>query len=277
MLSKRLSTMLLSGAALTGLGVSVVNAGLLIDVRAVTRNGSTNLGAGNTAKSLPSINVGDTIGFRVFADVTGTDATKFQALQSLSGSFLSSGGLTRGNLLLSAAGQIQPFNGTGSSVGTATDLDGDGDNDIGSNNPGDPAGFWAIRAPLLTGPHSTDAAGNSVFNPSFPPTSIPGGTEYTVINNLRFVVTTASSATGVNFRNRASTTGGLWTENADEVSTDNGDGTTAVGYTGGQTFTDTSNVASGAPVLIGGGVVPEPATLGLAGLAGLGMLARRRK
>lgn len=104
MLSTRLSTMLLCGAAITGLGASVVNAGLLIDLRAVTRNGSTNLGTGNTAKSLPNVNVGDTIGMRVFADVTGSDQTKFQCIQSLSGSFLSSGGTTRGNLLLSVAG-----------------------------------------------------------------------------------------------------------------------------------------------------------------------------
>jgi hypothetical protein len=71
----------------------------------------------------------------------------------------------------------------------------------------------------------------------------------------------------VNFRNRASSTGGLWVENADEVTTDNGDGTYAVWYTGGTTFTDTSNVLSGAPVTIG---IPEPATLGLAAVAGLG-------
>jgi hypothetical protein len=276
MLSKRLSTMLLSGAAVAGLGVSVVNAGLLIDVRAVSTNGQALSGA-NTAKSISVFNVGDTIAFRVFADVTGSDASKFQTLQSLSGSFLTSGGLTKGNLVLAAAGNLIPFNSNGSTVGAATDLDADGDTDIGSNTPSDPAGFWAIRSANLTGPHSTDAGGTSVFKPAFPPTSIAGGTEYTLVNNLRMIVTAKGSVTAMNFRNRVSTTGGLWAENATEVSTDNGDGTTAFGYTGGTTFTDTSNVASGAPVNIGGGSVPEPASLGLAALAGLGMLARRRK
>jgi hypothetical protein len=281
MLSKRLSTMLLAGAAVTGLGTSV-NAGLLVDVRAVTVNGAA-LPSGDSAKMVTAgISVGSTVGLRVFVDVTGSDATKFQALQSLSGSFLSGNATgnsqTKGNLALSAAGQIIPFNSSGNSVGQPTDLDTDGDLDIGSNTPTDPAGFWAIRAANLTGPHSTDSAGNPVFNPSFPPTSIPNGTEYTVVNNLRFVITSLGDLTTLNFRNRASTTGGLWVENANEVTTDNGDGTTATGYSGGTTFTDTSNILSGAPVQIGvGGSVPEPASLGLAALAGLGMLARRRK
>jgi len=268
--------MLLAGAAVSGLGVSVTNAGLLVDVRAVTVNGAA-LPAGDTAKNVVGLTVGATVGLRVFVDVTGSDATKFQALQSLSGSFLSGLGGTKGTMALSAAGQIIPFNSSGSSVGQATDLDGDGDLDLGSNTPSDPAGFWAIRSANLAGPHSTDAAGNSVFNPSFPPTSIPGGTEYTVVNNLRFVVTAGGTATPLNFRNRVSNTGGLWVENANEVTTDNGDGTTATGYSGGTTFTDTSNILSGAPVSIQGGTVPEPVGLGLASLAGLGMLARRRR
>jgi hypothetical protein len=104
MLSKRLATMLISGAAMTGLGVCAANAGLLIDVRAMTLNGSTNLGTGNSPKAMVNVHVGDTIGMRVFADATGSDQTKFQCLQSLSGSFLSSGGGTQGNLVLTPAG-----------------------------------------------------------------------------------------------------------------------------------------------------------------------------
>jgi len=265
--------MLLAGAAVSGLGVSVTNAGLLIDVRAVKLNG-VNLTAGQ-AKSV-NVAPGDTVSLRVFADVTGSNATKAQALQSLSGSFLSTGAL-KGYMALSAAGQQKPFNASGASIGQATDLDGDGDLDIGSNTPGDPAGFWAVRSASLTGPRSTDDAGATVFGP-FPPTAIPGGTEYTLVDNLRFVVSTAAGNVGqtlANFRNRVSNTGGLWVENATETSTDNGDTTTAFGYSGGTTFTDTSNVPSGPGVLIQ--IVPEPTTLGLAGLAGLGMLIRRRK
>jgi hypothetical protein len=277
MLSKRFATMLLSGAALAGLGASAASASLLIDLRAVTLNGSNNLGPGNTPKLVQNVRTGDTVGLRVFADVTGSNALKFQTLQALSGSFLSTG-VTKGNLVLAAAGQVLPFNAAGSSVGQMTDLDGDGDLDIGSNNPGDPAGFWAIRSSLLTGPHSTDVAGHSVFDPSFPPTAIPGGTEYTLVNNLKFVVTQVATLepSRVNFRTRASNTGGFWSQDANELTTDNGDGTTQVGYSGGVSFSDTSGVLSGSPVLIGI-YDPEPSTLGLAAATGLTMLARRRR
>src|SRR4029078_2312105 len=98
--SKRLSTLLLCGATLTGLGGCAANAGLLIDVRAVTLNGNTNLGAGNSPKAMVNVHVGTTIGMRIFVDVTGSDSSTFQCLQSLSGSFLSSVGGMQGNLAL---------------------------------------------------------------------------------------------------------------------------------------------------------------------------------
>jgi hypothetical protein len=274
MLSKRLSTMLLSGAAVAGLGVTVANAGLIIDVRAVTKNG-----VAVTNPKLVTVSPGDTMIFRVFADVTGSNAQKFQTIQSLSGSFLSTGGIL-GNLAPpTGAGITPPFGGSGSSAGTASDLDGDGDLDIGSNTPSDPAGFFAIRSGNLTGPHSTDAAGNSVFTASgSQPTAIPGGTEYRIVTTLRMNISATGANTIVNYRARNSTTGGFWSQDADETSTviDNGDGTfsTAFGYSGGQSFTDTSSVVGQGVTLT---AVPEPATLGLAALAGLGMLARRRK
>jgi hypothetical protein len=276
MLSKRLSTMLLSGAALTGLGVSVANAGLLIDVRAISVNGV------NVAdpKNIPVVNVGDTVLFRVFADVTGTDGTLPDCFQSLSGSFLSSGGTTRGNLQAPAI--TAPFNGTGSSPGTLTDLDSDGDTDIGSNNPGDPAGFFLVRSGALSGPRSSDNQGQSVYPPGAAPVAIPGGTEYRLVTAMRMVITTAGSTTNVNFSPRLSNTAGVWALDATEVQTQvsdpNGDPATQYTYTGGQSFTDGSLVQVGTPVAIGpGGTVPEPASLGLAGLATLGLLGRRRK
>lgn len=271
MLSKRFSTMLLSGAALAGLGTSFANAGLLIDVRAFTKNGE----AVSNPKYVDLVHVGDTIIFRVFAQVTGSNNNLPDCIQSMSGSFLTQFGGSFGNLSLVASGITAPFNATGSSPGQATDLDGDGDLDIGSNNPGDPAGFFAIRSLLLSGPRSTSANGASVYPADAAPTSIANGSEYRIVSNLRLVVGNSGFFTEVNFRTRASNTGGFWAQDATEVVTDNGDGTTAYSYTGGQAFSDTSDVLSGPPVLVT--FDPEPTSLGLAAVAGLGMLVRRRR
>jgi hypothetical protein len=49
--------MLVCGATLTGLGVCAANAGLLIDVRAVTLTAVQNLGAGNSPKAMVNVHV----------------------------------------------------------------------------------------------------------------------------------------------------------------------------------------------------------------------------
>jgi len=273
MLSKRLSTMLLSGAAVTGLGVSVANAGLLIDVRAFTKNGAAVADPKNV-----SVAVGDTIIYRVFADVTGTNPNLPDVIQSLSGSFLSTGGV-KGNLgFISAAGITAPFGSSGSSIGQQTDLDADGDLDVGSNDNNAPDGFFAIRSASLTGPRSTDASGNTVFPAGATPTVIPNGTEYRIVTTLRQIISAEGSDAFTNFRPRLSNTGGFWALDATETATDNGDGTTAYSYGGGTSFTDTNTVTTGPGVRVfSGGTVPEPVGLGLASLAGLGLLGRRRK
>src|SRR5437764_4763406 len=94
MIRNHLATMLLSSATLAAMNASLAEANLLIDVRAYSKNGST------TAITNPKqvlVAPGDTIVFRVFADVTATDVQipgKYECLQSLSGSFLSTGSLS---------------------------------------------------------------------------------------------------------------------------------------------------------------------------------------
>jgi len=266
--------MLLSGAAAMGM-CTAANAALTIDVRALSING-VNISGANTPKSITAANVGDVVTFGVYADVTGTNPAKFQTLQSFSGSFLSSGGATRGNMV-PAPIRIAPFNASSSSVGLAQDLDGDGDLDIGSNNDSDAANFFADRAAVLTGPHSTDANGNTVFTTAgTAPTSIANGTEYRV-GTLRLTLTAGGTATSVNFRTRIAGTAATWSEDADEISNvDPDSGITSISYSGG---TQGTVFAAGLPVLVsavGGGTTPEPATLSLAGLAGLAMVRRRR-
>lgn len=244
----------------------MAGASLLIDVRAFSKNGST---AAITDPKLVPVTPGDTIVFRVFADVTGNDDNLGDCIQDLSGSFLSTG-TVHGDLLLTAAGITSPFGASGSSAGAGTDLDGDGDLDLGSNSPADPAGHFAIRSASLTGPRWWE--GYQWQFPPPPPTRIPDGWEYRIVTNLRMVVAGGAGSTLVNFRTRPSNTGGFWAQDATEISTDNGDGTTAYSYTGGQSFTNTTNVIGSGVVLQ---AVPEPAALGLAALASLGLLARR--
>jgi MYXO-CTERM domain-containing protein len=263
-------TPFIAGAAVIGLGASSAGAGLLIDVRAQSKNG-----VAVSNPKLVSVQPGDTVLFRVFADVTGADDSLPDCFQSLTGSFLSTGGIL-GNLApVTGAGITAPFGGSGSSGGQQTDLDGDGDLDVGSNNPADPSGFVAFRAAELAGPRTPNPPAGNLGGGDFPH-PIPHGTEYRIVTSLRMFITGSGTQAGVNFRPRISNTGGLWAEDAQELSTviDNGDGTfqTLYGYTGGNSFTDTSLVQMGSPVIL----VPEPAALGLALLAGLGLLVRRR-
>lgn len=262
MLAKKSPYPLLGMAALAALAASShAAAGLVIDLRAFTNDGHP-LDDPKTVVVAP----GDTIIFRVYAQVTGADDMLPDCFQSLTGSFLTTGPI-HGDLRLTAAGLIAPFNATGSSTGQQTDLDGDGDLDLGSNNDVDPAGYVAVRAPELIGP----ALDNDDFHP--PPRPIPGGWEYRIITAVRLIITSGGNAqTAVNFRPRISHTGGFWSLDATELSTDNGDGTTAYTYTGGTSFTDTSLVQVGAPVML----IPEPAAMGLLAVCGLGLLVRRR-
>src|SRR5205823_2270001 len=117
--SSRLATMLVAGAAITGLYAATADASLVIDVRAFSMNGST---AAITNSKQVVVAPVDTIVFRVFADVTGQDDAKFQCLQSHSGSFLSTGSM-HGDLMLSPAGITAPFNANASTGGQQSDLD----------------------------------------------------------------------------------------------------------------------------------------------------------
>jgi len=267
MTSPRLSRALLGSAALIGLGVSTANATLLIDVRASTRNGVSVADPKNVA-----VAVGDTLVFRVFADVTGTNDARPDCIQDLSGSFLSTGGI-KGNLALSFSGFAQPFTANATSAGQQTDLDGDGDLDLGSNNDPVAAGYVALRSNRMTGPRSTNPDGSTVFSPGAGPSAIAHGTEYRLISTLSMVVSSTGSSTVVNFRRRLGGSPVFWVEDATEVVTDNGNGTTAYSYIEGTQFTDESSVLTSGVTLS----VPEPATIGLASIAGLGLLARRRR
>jgi len=233
MLSKRLSNMLLTGAAVAGLGAAA-NAALVIDLRATT--GSPGVVITNQGKTVTGTVNGSTVNFDVFALVTDSNnaVTTDQGILSFAGSFLSDGGGVRGNLAAAAASTMR---GSGFSNGLMQDLDADTDLDVGSNTNTSSANFFNARS---------SAAPQPVF-----------GSEV-LVGNLTFTVTTSSSSpTSVNFRPRAAGTAGSWFEDGSQITS--------------------SAFSAGTPVLVSGASgVPEPASLAMASIAGLGMLARRR-
>jgi len=245
MLSKRISKMLLSGAAV-GLMAGAANAaGLNIDIRATGVNGAP-LGAGQTSKLIPVVNVGDVVTFDIFAVVTGTNASLTDdKIVSASGSWKSSNGGLKGNILADYVRSddnvpIIGYDANGASVGLQTDLDGDGDLDVGSHNDSAANDFWAARYQTTNGQSASNPTGRKIGFGTF---TVTGST------NL---------GTDVNFIGRNASTAGNYFQDGVFVSAPTVDGAVPL-HIGG-----------------GGGTVPEPATLSLAGLAGLAMVRRRR-
>jgi MYXO-CTERM domain-containing protein len=232
---------------------SILRADLKIDLRATTVNGVP-LGAGQSPHQINGVGTGDVIGFNVFALVTGTDAILTNdRFRSLTGSFKSTavGDNLRGNLkmdvLRSATDpdtgeQIAPFgfDAPGYSVGLQQDLDGDGDLDVGSNNPAQAANHFAVRYAVIG---------------EFVPAALPTGA---LIGSGSFTVTSGSptAATLISFFGRANNLATLYEEDGVSFPRPSTDSPSANG------------------ILLT--TVPEPAALGIASLLAFGALRRRR-
>jgi plastocyanin len=292
--SQRTSGKLIAAAVasvgLAGLATSQSDASLLVDIRATSLNGGSVADPKNV-----NVNAGDTVTFNVVVRISGTNATQLtgnfdganpatdtrndDSFQSLVGAFNSVGGVKanfqggansdQGNG--NAAGV---FNGSGFQNGNAIDFDSDGDLDLGQVGT-DPTNMWVVRAasPQLptiskgtaTGTRLGTSSG-STFAQDFGGgnTGVTGAavidatTGEMLVGELTAIVTGGTGNSAVNFVVRANgEAAGLWFE--DGIST-------------GKNPTN-SPFADGAPVNL---FIPEPASIGLMGLASLGLLARRR-
>jgi len=241
MLSKRISSMLLGGAAAAGLA-SAAQASLVVDLRAVGATGNAVL---VNAKSVAVTGNSGTVTFEIHAVVhpaTDNGNTQDEGVTSLAGSFLTTGSSVHGALVATRnASPTSAFNaGAPSSDGTLQDLDSDGDQDVGGNNATGSVNYFAPRTPS-----GAAVAGQDV---------IVG----TLVLTLGGAFDPLAGSTLAQFRVRPGIATAGWNENGVGVSTN-----------------ATNLFQAGQDVVLG--LVPEPTSLGLIGLAGLGMLARRRK
>jgi len=286
---------LAAAAASVGLAgfASQTHASLVIDVRAL----GITAGGGTISADKKSVNLnpgGATITMGVFARVSGTNATQQtgefgggggddlrndDGVNIVTGSFQSVGPLL-GNFGIGAApgaqvspsSRVTPFADSGSQNGVSADWDSDGDLDIGTNGT-DPTNMFVGRSPtsahaLLFGPTASPVpngkgwsqdAGGSGFNNN--DTIIDPTTSELQIGTLRWVTSGAGGASSaLNFVPRPTTDAGsaLWFEDGQATGKSPGSGAYLLG----------------APVTVTN--APEPAALSLLGIAGLGLLARRR-
>jgi len=289
--SGKLLAAAVASVGLAGFAASQADASMVIDVRALT----VTAGAGNSVISggksvvLGNATSGATVTLGVFARISGTNTAQQvidlngdgselmtindDTIQSIVGAFTSGTGPLKGNMGSAVAGPnnvypttANPFNAAGATNGAFADFDSDGDLDLGALGT-DPTNMWAARAaaPTLGAHTDVNAKGYSSapfasFNNNTNDSLIDATTSEVRVGTLRFIATGGGGSTDLQFVVRQNgDAAGLWFED---------------GVTTGKNPTN-SPFSTGTPVNVA--TVPEPATVGLLGLASLGLLARRRK
>jgi hypothetical protein len=225
-----------AAAGLAAVSASQADASLIIDVRATSVNGVPVV----DNKSAAVVGNGDVVTMAVFAQVGGTNNVNDETVSIVGGSYNSVGGLL-GNL---SAVVVSPFTQSGYVNGNQSDFDSDGDLDVGS-----------------TGTTATNKMAGRASPPgATPPTVLNSNSAEIQLATLTFTVTGGSGSAAVNFIPRSNSTGADWNED------------------GVATFQNptVASFTAGSPVSVTAGIIPEPASIGLLGIAGLGLLARRR-
>jgi PEP-CTERM motif len=246
-LAKACAGIMLAGG-LAGFGTSTTDAALVVDLRIgsvlIEEGEIVGFADAENTKAVTAASVGQEIFFGIYAQVRGANTVRNEGLQTLVGNLLSSSGggvlghfAPAGSTLSGTETVIfgtAPFNSTGSSNGASQDLDGDGDNDQGSEPSDSGNNFVAIRAGGLQTGAPAPGFGQNLTNPH--------GREY-LVGIGKFIVDkglSSSATTSVNWAPRTNRDGtpsansGIWRADAVDV---NG---------------ATDSYTSGAPILVTG-------------------------
>jgi len=196
------------------------------------------------------VNAGDTLTLNVVATVTGSDGTSNEWLQSVFGSIMSTPGANGPVGDFSTFTAAAPFNGT-VQIGTVQDLNGLPGLDVGSIDKASSSAYIQARASSMTqgAAASGDVQTFTVGSVTFHVNSAGSGGSTSLVWVPR---------TGTN--DVASNVAALWREDG-------------VDNTANKNPTNSSY--SGVPLTITS--TPEPGSLALLGLGGLGLLLRRRR
>jgi len=240
-----------------GLGVSSASAALLVDLRVTGSSGAGITVNNNHSVTLASDATG-TITVQAVAKVSGADANLTnEGLNFLQGGFQSTnanGGATKGPLT-GALGSAWTGDAQ-SSAGTQNDVDGDGDLDLIGTDPTNQATGWFQGR--NTSIPAMDANGEILLE-----------TLTYTIGTVNQTAGAADTTTLQYVRRGTATNAGLWKLDGTNTAGNIGATGTAKNF-GNDTFTSQG-------VAIDVAATPEPATLGLLGIAAVAGLRRRRQ
>jgi len=264
----------MSGKMIAGAAVATV-AGMLPNVTQaapLTIDLRLNPASSANPKLLQAVVPNLVVTLDMYAIIENGDANRTNdGFQSTEGSMKSLGGAVLGNYRgdtgtpLTQSNNVSPFKFATATAGVLSDLDGDGDFDLGSN----------ITSGSFTPDPFFEATTDSGTSPQLG-TGTTGNQEF-LIGQFLFTVTSGpAAATSLNYFPRVRTDGGV---NGPRLNKFRVDGVDYNVNAAGAGVKNLTTVVSGAmvigdPVLLG--LVPEPASLGLLG-SGAAALLRRRK
>jgi len=233
----------MKGKWLAILGVGILVIGLATQVQAANFGFDVELQSGQSSANMGA---GQVFSFNVYANVlaAGADAATSGFNQGIFG--LATAGALKGTLTFTLAPGLHANGQSGTSDGTQRDLDADGDIDIGGTdgNINNSGWIWANNgSTAIAGLHVL--VGSGTFTATGDPTNLTSA--------LQVVLATK-------------TIGSLASKNYDFFQLN---GASLTGMPGNST-----NLTLGSPIAITG--VPEPMTMAVLAMGGLGLLLRRR-